>query len=337
MVNNYWKNRALMRKVKGELAGIKIASNVLPIYDEALENIRKEINSIYVKYSNKTGLDVGELGKILSGVDRKEYLKGIKVNMLKRGLKLEDFYDKNYISQLTRLEAIKQQIYWEIQGIAPRVNMAQNRGYEGIVRDSYREVREDIRLQKGGSVTFADMGKNEVNQVLNSTWEGGNYSTRTFGNIKGFAVKARNIIGGGLSIGMSSQKMARQIVERFDVAKYDAMRLIRTETNYFQNQAELQSYIDEDIEYYKVLAVADRCKHICAEKEGLPPIRVVDASVGDNFPPFHPNCRCSTLIVFDNEVKKEKTVNVGNKSDDMWKEIYETQMKGLVEQGFKRR
>ncbi len=336
---DYWDKRTVMREVRAEVQGVRIMGDVLRLYDKALEDIRKEINALYIKYSDKTGLDVAEISKILDGVDRNRFVKSIAINIKRRGLKLEDVFDKGYIKKLTRLEAIKQQIYWEIQGIAPEVSAVESQGFRKMIADSYEVARTDLRAQMGGSSTFADLGKGEIDAILNSRWIGSNYSVRTFANINGFAFDARNIIGSGLAIGMSQEKMARQIEDKFDVEKYKAMRLVRTESNYFHNQAELQSYIDEGVEYYRLLVTLDgRTSDICKElgKEDLI-YKVADATTGETYPPFHPNCRTSTTIVFANEVVQSKLYQSSTNAESMFSEIYETQMKGLESQGFKRR
>jgi NAD+--asparagine ADP-ribosyltransferase len=84
------------------------------------------------------------------------------------------------------------------------------------------------------------------------------------------------------------------------------MRLVRTETNHFQNRAELQSYKDEDVEYYRFDATLDgRTSDICRELNGKI-FRVADAIEGVNYPAMHVNCRSTTTIVFPNEAKEEK-------------------------------
>lgn len=328
---NYWKQRALVREVEAEIKGLELVTDLMPIYDKALDNIRKEINSVYLKYSDKTGLDVSELSKIIDGADRKEFAKNIAVNMKLRGLKLEDVFDKNYIKRLTRLEALKQQVYWEIQGLAPKIDEKERLAFQKIISESYEVASEDIRYQKGGSVSFGTLDTRTVGKILDSKWEDGNYSTRTFGNIEGFARVASEVLGGGLASGISQEKMSRQLVERFDVAKYDTMRLVRTETNYFRNQAELESMKDNDINYYRYKAILDgRTSDVC---EGLSDkiYPVKDAVVGENYPPMHPNCRSYPEIVFDSEALQEKVD--GSMSGFDFGEVYEVNMRGLLGDG----
>lgn len=335
-MSNYWLERSRQRLVKSELIGLDAMNRILPVYELALRNINKEINSIYVNYSNKVGLDVSELTKILSGVDKNNFLKSIQVKMRRLGFNVGDIYDKNYIARLTRLEALKQQVYWEIQNIAPREIDISSNAYRRIILESYNSSRLDIREQLGASGGFATINQSAVNEMLLNRWEGGNYSTRIWGNTDILANKLQVVITSGLTVGTSQEKMALQIRERVDVGKYNAMRLVRTETNYFQNQAELQSYKDEGIEYYRYDGIQDgRTSDFCKpESEGGMDgtvWKVSEAEVGYNYPPLHPNCRSSTQVVFPNEVNQPSTEGFD------FSEVYEAQMAGLEEQGFKRR
>lgn len=80
-MSNYWQERAKSRLVRAEQIGLEAMNKTLPIYDQALKNINKEINSIYINYSNKVGLDVSELTKILSGADKNNFLRNIQLKM----------------------------------------------------------------------------------------------------------------------------------------------------------------------------------------------------------------------------------------------------------------
>jgi len=344
---SYWSDRQSRRLLHSERLGLAAMNKVLPMYDLALRNINKEINSIYVNYANKVGLDVGELSRVLSGADKSNFIKNIQADMRALGFNVSDIYDKNYIARLTRLEALKQQVYWQIQRIAPKEINTTTGAYARIVFDAYNSQREDIRLQMGASSGFSTIDDRGIKEILANQWEGGNYSTRIWTNTSRLSMNLQEVLGAGLTTGISQDKMIRMIQERMDVGKFNATRLIRTETDYFQNQGELQSYRDEGIRFYKFDAVMDnRTSNICEEHDGKV-YRVEDATVGENFPPLHPNCRSGTQIVFDNEVKarevekaptpqpkKEDVLNP--ETTDMFKEIYEANIGGLVSDGWKR-
>ena len=92
-------------------------------------------------------------------------------------------------------------------------------------------------------------------------------------------------------------------MSRCDTLYYQAARLVRTETNYAMNQAHLNGYKEAGIKQYKFLAFIDhRTSPQCKRLDGQT-INADDATVGDNMPPMHPNCR-STIIPIVERVNK---------------------------------
>ena len=59
------------------------------------------------------------------------------------------------------------------------------------------------------------------------------------------------------------------------------------------------SYKEAGVEYYEYLAVGDdRTSEECMDLNGKI-FRLDEARVGENFPPMHPNCRCTIIPVMD--------------------------------------
>jgi SPP1 gp7 family putative phage head morphogenesis protein len=314
-MSNYWHGRVKARLLRSEQIGLTAMNRVMPLYEQALKNINKDINSIYVNYSNKVGLDVGELTQILSGVDKNNFLKNIQAKMKALGFNVGEIYDKNYIARLTRLEALKQQVYWEIQGIAPKETAISTNAYQRIISESYRASRGDIRKQLYRGGTFASLDTAEIRDVLTEVWQDRTYEISIYQNVTILGQDLKKIIGGGLQIGISQEKMAQQVRELGDIGKYRAMRLIRTETNYFQNQAELESYKDEGIKYYRFDAVMDgRTSKVCSNLDGKV-FKVEEAIVGETYPPLHPNCfvHHSVKIFTEDGIKTINKIKVGDK------------------------
>src|SRR5690606_34618574 len=117
---------------------------------------------------------------------------------------------------------------------------------------------------QGLTPTFTNIDTRITDLILRSRWLKENYSSRIWKNTNNLANQLPKIIGGALSTGTSYEKTARLLRERFDVSRANATRLVRTETNYFHNQSELQSFIDDGIEEYEYDAEIDgRTSKIC--------------------------------------------------------------------------
>lgn len=105
--------------------------------------------------------------------------------------------------------------------------------------------------------------------------------------------------------GKSKDQLITEIEKRFGVERYEADRLVRTELTYLQNQATMDSYVEEGVKEYQFLATLDnRTSEHCLEENGKH-YPITDARVGDNYPPCHPNCRCTTIPYLNRSVNRQ--------------------------------
>ena len=164
----------------------------------------------------------------------------------------------------------------------------------------------------GLDFAFSNLDDNLVKAVLSERWSGLNYSQRIWGNTDILAKSVSEIIGGALLSGQSYAKTSRQIRERFNVGKYYADRLVRTECNHFHNEADAMAYEEMDVDKYVFVAVLDtRTSAKCQDMDGEV-IELKDKNVGVNFPPLHPNCRSTTRAYMGEEIEKTLTRRARN-------------------------
>lgn len=298
----YWKKRSLQRLTISEQIAEEAIKRTLALYEEALRIINQEILSIYNNYSRKGILDKTELRKALTPKGRREFLKKVQESAEALGIDMAEVMDARYLSRLTRAEALKVQIDLQIASIAPKEIQITTDAYRDILNKSYKGSQRDLALQ-GLSPAFSTLDKPVADLILKSQWVGRNYSKSVWGNNrKRLAKELPQILGGAFSTGQSYQKTIKQIRERFDVAQYRAATLVRTEGNYFHNQAELQSYVDDGIDSYMFDAFIDgRTSNICRELDGKI-FKTENAVAGENYPPMHGNCRSTTQVVIPDEI-----------------------------------
>ena len=98
--------------------------------------------------------------------------------------------------------------------------------------------------------------------------------------------------------GASNQEMARNLARVCDSEYKNAIRLVRTETNFVANEAAAKAYESQGIESYEYLAALDlRASEICREMDGKV-FALKDKVTGKNYPPLHPHCRSTTVPYF---------------------------------------
>ena len=101
--------------------------------------------------------------------------------------------------------------------------------------------------------------------------------------------------------GHSVNRMAAKLEEYVksegaDGVLYSTTRLVRTETAHFMNTGQKAAYDEIGIKKYRfVAALSERTCETCGGLDGKV-FDVADAREGGNYPPIHPNCRCTTVM-----------------------------------------
>lgn len=154
------------------------------------------------------------------------------------------------------------------------------------------KVHKRIEIDKDTVVPeFKEMSTKQVRNVLDSRWQGSNYSKRIWDDTDLLAKKLEELFTVEAMTGMSERDMVKEIQSIFDVSRGVARRLIRTEANYMAGQGKLKGWIAQGVEYYIIVATLDlRTSKICMEQDGKK-YKVSEAKVGVNYVPFHPFCR----------------------------------------------
>ena len=95
--------------------------------------------------------------------------------------------------------------------------------------------------------------------------------------------------------GKSVAEMSKALSARMGQSYKAAERLIRTETNHFHGEADKAAYKAAGVDEYEYVATLDsRTCETCAALDGKH-FKVKDAQAGVNYPPMHPNDRCTTV------------------------------------------
>ena len=121
--------------------------------------------------------------------------------------------------------------------------------------------------------------------------DGKTFIDRVETNTKDMDKKLRLVIIQGIKRGWSIEKMTEVFRTITGTAAYKAARLLRTETMAVYSEVTKEMYLEKGIEYVEIIGDA-ACAGICLDYVGEAiPLR--EAELGDDLPPYHPNCACS--------------------------------------------
>lgn len=279
-------------------------------YDKGIKDIEGDIRNIFKKFAKDGRLSPEDAEQLLN--ERLSNRELDEIRWLVYTIEDEDI--KRYLmsrlnapayrARISRLEALKERIYTETKRIADIEIQASTRQYIDIINHAYYRTVFDIQKGLGEGFDFAAMSNKTIEEILKNPWSGKHFSERIWGNTDVLAKRVTEIITSGMMSGRTIDQMAGELKEFADVSKFVATRLIRTETTYMANAAEIESYKECDIEEYMYLATLDlRTSEVCIKLDKQV-FKVSEAKAGENLPPMHPYCRSTTRAWFGPDTLK---------------------------------
>lgn len=295
--SKYWQERALDRFLEDEKKGSLYIKRINNAYNRANRNIQREINEIYRVYSKGTGLDKQTLKELLTKSETDKFWKTAE------GKGYKGFVKNNYKARITRLEKLQFQLYDHVKQVGILDVNEQGKLYQETLKNNYNKTMYDTAKGSGFDFSFNKLDERTINKIMDNKWSGKNFSQRIWTNTDILGDKLSDILGGAVASGQSLEKTARQLRDSMNVGKYYSERLVRTEMNYFHNEAEYEAYKEMGVEKYEFVATLDmKTSNVCQELDGAI-LSLDNKKNGNNWPPLHPNCRSTTVAYFGDEYR----------------------------------
>ncbi len=101
-----------------------------------------------------------------------------------------------------------------------------------------------------------------------------------------------------VATGDAPRKAIDTIAKRFKTSKYNAGRVVMTESAYFSSVAQKDCFNELGVEQYKIIGTLDSSTcETCGDMDGRI-FKMSEYKEGTTAPPFHPWCRCCTAPYF---------------------------------------
>lgn len=166
--------------------------------------------------------------------------------------------------------------------------------------DTYTQTYTTVNdsLREAGALT-TDMIPANIEDIIKANWSGATFSARIWHNRDVLVFRAKETLSKGLIRGESYHNMAQELTRAMGGSYSNARRLIETEVQVAQIKANIDNYKNNDIEKVEISAILDNkvCSH-CNNHDGSI-VSVQDGIIGADLPPFHPQCRCTTIPVIN--------------------------------------
>lgn len=299
---DYWRGRFSILEESAHKEADQYIQSLEEMFMDAQRTVQADIERWYGRFASNNGISLTEARKMLTTgqleefrwtVDR--YIKiGQQANLSSEWLKkLENASAKFHVS---RLEAIQLQIQQQIEILYGNQLDGVDYLLKQIVSDGYTHGAFTIQKGLGLGWDITALNQKKLETLLSKPWttDGRTFSDRIW-------LKKRELVGTvhkeltqGLLRGDSPQKITDAIKNRFKVSRYQAGRLVHTETTYFNAISTKQVYQGLGVQSVEILETLD--SHTCPLCQPLDGtvIPLAQYEPGVTVPPFHPNCRGTT-------------------------------------------
>ena len=317
---DYWRKRE-ERNLKSNLKKeAEYDKEIERIYKDMLDATQKEIDAFYGKYADAEGITLAEAKKRVSQLDieayerkAKKYVEAASQDRANTGKtnKRAFYFSKraneemrlyNLTMKVNRLEMLKANIGLElIKGHAE---------LEAFMSDILQgRTQEELERQAGILGKSIKNNAKLADTIVNASFKNATFSDRLWMYHDQMKADLSKLLQSGMIQGKNSRQLAKDLRKYYygpeylkngkKGAVYNTERLMRTELARVQIEAQKQSYIRNGFTEYTFIALADCCD-ICAEINGKH-FKVKDMMPGENAPPIHPHCRCSTAAYEDSD------------------------------------
>lgn len=322
----YWADReaeALNQRVKDEKQYDK---RLRQIYSDMSDNVQREINAFYGKYADGEGISIAEAKKRVKSLDIATYERKAKRYVRDKEFSAEANEEMrlyNATMRINRLEMLKANIGLElINGHQELENFM-----AGILQD---RTEDELKRQAGILGKTIKNNAQKANAIVNASFHNATFSDRIWQYQSIMKADLAKLLQSGLIQGKNPRVLAKELKKRFDVSTHNAERLMRTELARVQTEAQKQSFERNGFKEYEFI-VNGGCCDICAALNGKH-FKVDKMLPGENAPPMHPHCRCSTAA-YENSKEYEawlEHLEKGGTTEEYDKQIKSQQQKGLA-------
>ena len=308
----YWEDRAAGRMVSYTAKAESAADTLGKAYYATARYLQGKANDVFNAFTDKFELSIAEAETMLKNAPDKSMFEQMKTALAtctdeQKKQQLETLLSSPaYAHRIGRLNDLDSKISDMCSRLANAEIGVDTEHLGDIIQSAYMQTVFDVTKGADYRAAFDLIPESRVKAILSTNWSGQMFSQRVWDNTNALADGLKHDMLVGIMAGKSEQHMADDIMNRCGVGAFEARRLVRTETTYISNKAELEGYKELDIDEYEFSACLDsRTSNLCRELDGKV-FKRNSAQAGVNLPPMHPFCRSTTLPVLPSEEDLDK-------------------------------
>lgn len=336
---DYWRGRFSILEESAHQEADQYIQSLEEMFMDAQRTVRSDIERWYGRFASNNGISLTEARKMLTTGQLEEfrwtvdqYIKiGQQANLSAEWLKkLENASAKFHVS---RLEAIQTQIQQQIELLYGNQLDGLDSLLKKIAGDGYTQSAFAIQKGIGLGWDITALNQKKLETLLSKPWttDGRTFSDRIWSKKKELVGSVQKELTQGLLRGDSPQKITDAIKNRFNVSRYQAGRLVHTETTYFNAISTKETYKELGVKNVEILETLDSITCAFCASMDRKVVPMSEFQPGVTVPPFHPHCRGTTVPAIDEKYMGERAARdqdgkvyyvPGNMSYSEWKKTF---------------
>lgn len=265
--------------------------------DQLMKDIETEINRELQAYAKGQNIDLEEVYQRINEMDVKAFQKKAKEYVKNKDFSATANYELkiyNRKMRINRLEWIKSMLGIEL------VNGFDD--MEKILDEYFKDSAKREMMKQAGILgdTVMSNYSEVIEKVVNGSFHNATFSKRIWQYQEELKAELDKLLSRQMVNGHNPRRVARDLRKEFDVTKFEAERMMRTESARIQGELQKSSYEHLSIKEYEWVTEPTACS-VCKDIARGGRYKVKDMEIGINMIPAHPNCRCSTVPVSDRE------------------------------------
>lgn len=296
----YWEERQEDMYKAGEMKVNQYFSRLEKAFNQTRRELQKTIDAFYFQYAEENGLnfaaaqkklDVAELGEL------KDYIDLVMQNIGRYNQQVNNMSIK---ARITRYQALEAQIDAMLRQLYAVDYQAEvEKTMQEVYEDTYYRTWYNVDQHHGVHMAFAQVDPMVVETLLEYPFNGAAFSSRLWKQKDHLQAQLMEAVTTMMIQGKHPSTLAKDFAKKMNSKKFDAYRLLHTESSFLMSEATHAGYKEDGVEKYEILATLDsKTCGICGELDGKE-YEVGKEVVGVNMPPFHPLCRCTTVPYYD--------------------------------------
>ena len=293
---DYWQKRQEAMYKAGEMQVNQYFKRLEKAFNQTKRELQKTIEAFYFRYAEENGLSFAAAQKQLNAEELGELKDFIALAMDNIGKYNQQVNNMSLKARVTRYQALEMQVDAILRQLYAIDYQAESeKTMQEVYEDTYYRTWYSIDQYHGFHQAFAQVEPRTVEKLLEYPFNGAAFSSRLWKQKDHLQTQLTEAVTTMLIQGRHPSTLTKEFAKKMQSKKFDAYRLLHTESSFLMSEATHAGYKEDGVEKYEILATLDsKTCEICGELDGNV-YEVGEEITGVNMPPFHPLCRCTDV------------------------------------------